>query len=184
MEAVKPSVDSQKLFRHRLYAFTFDMFMIALTSKLVMFTYTSFIKSYFYQLRYQVQESLNANLSLIHFSVLMTVFFSYHFVSFYTSEGKTLGKMMFGLRVYSPTQPRMVLSMSECFKRTLGYTVCYATGFFLFALPLIRSDRRGLPDFFSQTEVTFEDYFNQHLLNAEEKAALVKDQLDLFNQAA
>src|SRR5690606_4450194 len=126
------------------------MFMVGLTSKLIMFTYTSFMRAYFYQLRPHVQESLTANLSLVHFSVLMTVFFTYHFVSFYTSEGKTLGKMMFGLRVYSPTQPRMALSMSESFKRTLGYTVCYVTGFVLFALPLLRQDRRGLPDFFSQ----------------------------------
>lgn len=175
--------DKSQLFKNRIYAFTFDMFMVGLISKLVMFTYTSFLRSFFHQLRYQVQDTLASGLPAIHFSVLMTVFFSYFFVSFYTSEGKTLGKMMFGLRVYSPTQPRMALTLNESFKRTMGYLVCYATGLFLFALPLVRSDRRGLPDFFSKTEVVFEDYFIENILPASEKV-IEQDQMDLFDTAA
>lgn len=184
MEVAKPQVDQQLLTRHRLFAFTFDMFMIAMTSKLVMLTYTSFMRSYFHQLRYQVQESLVSGLPVIHFSVLLTVFFSYYFISYYTSEGKTLGKMMFGLRVYSPTQPQVALSMSEAFRRTMGYLVCYVTGLVLFALPLLRKDRRGLPDFFSKTEVTFEEFFNQHVLSDQDRESLEREQLDLFDHAA
>lgn len=184
MELVTSSVNKQQLFRHRVYAFTFDMFMVGLTSKLVMFTYTSFLRTFFHQLRFQVQDTLAKGVPLIHLSVLMAVFFSYFFISYYTSEGKTLGKMMFGLRVYSPTHPRTALTLSESFKRTMGYLVCYVTGLFLFALPLVRSDRRGLPDFFSNTEVTFEDHFNSELLPQSERDQNERDQLDLFDTAA
>tara|TARA_R110000868_G_scaffold175888_5_gene413121 strand:+ start:1933 stop:2484 length:552 start_codon:yes stop_codon:yes gene_type:complete len=183
MEIAKPQQDSQLLFKHRVYAFTFDMFMIGLTSKLVMLTYTSFLKNFFHQLRYQVQDSIAAGLPVVHFSVLMTVFFSYFFLSLYTSEGKTLGKMIFGLRVYSPQKPEIHLGLGEAFKRTMGYLVCYATGLFLFALPMLRNDKRGLPDMFSNTEVVFEEFFEAHL--APQSATNDdQDQIDLFDQAA
>lgn len=184
MEIAKPQQDRQLLFRHRVYAFTFDMFMVGLTSKLVMLTYTNFLKNFFHQLRYQVQESIASGLPIIHFSVLMTVYFSYFFLSYYTSEGKTLGKMIFGLRVYSPAKPQMQLELGESFRRTLGYLFCYATGLFLFALPMLRKDRRGLPDFFSNTEVVFEEFFEAHILSKKDQADIQKDQFDLFDEAA
>lgn len=182
MEIAKPTQDLKLLSKHRVFAFTFDMFMIGMTSKLIMLTYKSFFTSFFYQLRYQVQESVANGLPVVHVSVLMSVFFSYFFISYYTSEGKTLGKMIFGLRVYSPTKPDLHLSLGESAKRSLGYLVCYATGLFLFVLPLLRKDQKGLPDFFSNTEVVFEDFFEQHLID---QAVLEdEDQFDLFDEAA
>ncbi|MBH47557.1 MAG: hypothetical protein CME71_05255 [Halobacteriovorax sp.] len=183
MEIAKAQQDSQLLFKHRVYAFTFDMMMIGITSKLVMLTYTSFLKNFFHQLRYQVQDSIATGLPVIHFSVLMTVFFSYFFLSLYTSEGKTLGKMVFGLRVYSKEKPELHLGLGESFRRTMGYLVCYATGLFLFALPMLRKDRRGLPDMFSSTEVVFEDFFNEHIMKGADKVS-DREQIDLFDEAA
>lgn len=165
-----------------MYAFIFDMFMIGLTSKLVMFTYTSFLKTYFHQLRYQVQDSLISKMNVVHVSVLMIVFFSYFFASMFTSEGKTLGKMLFGLRVYSPSKPALTLTLGESFRRSVGYLVCYTFGFFLFAVPLFRADRKGIPDFLSETEVTFEDHFMENILPLSESEN--SDQLNLFDSAA
>ena len=183
MELVTSAINKQQLLRHRVYAFTFDMFMVAMTSKLVMFTYTSFVRSFFHQLRFQVQDSVARGIPLVHMVVLISVFFSYFFISYYTSEGKTLGKIIFGLRVYSPTSPQMNLSLGESLKRTMGYLVCYVMGLFLFALPLVRSDRRGLPDMFSNTEVTFEDHFMSEILPESERNR-ERDQLELFDSAA
>tara|TARA_R110002049_G_scaffold237190_5_gene410281 strand:- start:146 stop:694 length:549 start_codon:yes stop_codon:yes gene_type:complete len=182
MEIAKPTQDLKLLSKHRVYAFTFDMFMVGMTSKLIMLTYRSFFTSFFYQLKYHVQQSVVAGLPVVHLSVLMAVFFSYFFISYYTSEGKTLGKMIFGLRVYSPAKPEIHLSLAESAKRSLGYLVCYVTGLFLFALPLFRKDQKGVPDFFSNTEVVFEDFFEQHLVDV--KADDDEDQFDLFDEAA
>ena len=174
--------------KKRFYAFFTDLFIIGLLQKTLVYSYITFVNETFTQAPIAVKRSLLGNVGDLRLSTLLFTFFSYFLVSYYMGHGKTIGKTIFNLRVLSHEGPETELSFMEAFMRTLGYTTCYATGSFLFGIVLLRKDRRGLPDMFSQTEVITEEEMDLHLLEIkEEQSRLDKEsalkenaQLDLF----
>ncbi len=173
--------------KKRFYAFFTDLFIIGLLQKFLVYSYITFVSETFIQAPLAVRQSLLSNVGQLRLSTLLFTFFSYFLVSYYMGHGKTIGKTLFNLRVLSHEGAQEELSFMESFMRTVGYTTCYATGSFLFGIILLRSDQRGLPDFFSQTEVITEEELE--LIQEEERlkqAALEREsseesnQLDLF----
>lgn len=69
------------------------------------------------------------------------------------SNGKTLGKFIFNLKVTTQNSKNQKLGFKECFLRTAGYFFCYGLGIILLAIPYIQEDGRGIPDWCSGTEV-------------------------------
>lgn len=143
--------------KKRFYAFFTDLFIIGLLQKFLVYSYITFVTETFIQAPTSVRQSLLGNVGQLRLSTLLFTFFSYFLVSYYLGHGKTIGKTILNLRVLSHEGPEEELSFMEAFMRTVGYTTCYATGSFLFGIVLLRQDRRGLPDFFSQTEVITEE---------------------------
>jgi uncharacterized RDD family membrane protein YckC len=170
--------------KKRFYAFFTDLFLIGLLQKAIIFSYVSFINQTLYQAPAIVRSNLTSNVTELKISTLIFTFFSYFLISYYMGHGKTIGKTVFNLRVLSHEGEAEELSFMESFMRTLGYTTCYVTGSFLFAIVFLRNDHRGIPDFFSQTEVITEEEFTlyQEELHQEQIALNQKEdlQLDLF----
>lgn len=179
----------------RVYAFFTDLFFIGLLQKVLVFSYVNFVNEVFHQVPLKVKANLLGSLSEMRIQTLVFTFFSYFLVSLYLGHGKTLGKTLFKLRVLSFEDDPAELSFMESFMRTLGYTTCYVTGalnpvlpLLLFGLPTLRKDRKGIPDFFSQTEVVTEKEYEEFLMRKEEelleaqKEVEVEEdlQLDLF----
>jgi uncharacterized RDD family membrane protein YckC len=173
--------------KKRFYAFFTDLFIIGLLQKFLVYSYISFVSETFIQAPFAVRQSLLGNVAQLRLSTLLFTFFSYFLVSYYMGHGKTIGKTLFNLRVLSHEGAHEELSFMESFMRTVGYTTCYATGSFLFGIVFLRNDQRGIPDFFSQTEVITEEELELILEQEKlEELALQKtddnegDQLDLF----
>lgn len=105
------------------------------------------------------QYLLTSQMHKVELSVISVVFFGYFFLSYYMGNGKTPGKILFRLRVVPTDNPTQLLTLSESFKRTVGYFFCYITGFVLFALPYFNKNRDGLPDLFSSSQVLTEEQY-------------------------
>jgi|GEM_PF-3572688 len=181
----------KKKLKKRIYAFGTDLFFIGVIQKVIVLSYVSFINENFNQAPMRVKSSLLGNLGELRLSTLVFTFFSYFLLSYFLGHGKTPGKTLFNLRVFSHEGDPKELSFMEAFMRTVGYTTCYVTGSFLFFIAIFRKDARGIPDFFSQTEVYTDEEFdvliNELKLKEEEREAFSKipidqnsKQLDLF----
>lgn len=153
---VKSSSDPIIL-KKRTYAFTLDLFFIAVINKAIMYTYINFLETFFYQLPISFQMNINGQLAKANGISIMIIFWGYFVLSYYMGEGKTPAKMLFGLKVHSPHSSDNHLSFKASVLRTSAYFICCFTGVFLIAIPFLRRDKKGLPDWFSNTHVVTED---------------------------
>jgi uncharacterized RDD family membrane protein YckC len=147
------------ILRRRTFSFFVDLFCILLTTKLLMASYMSYLKTFMYLMGEKSQYLLTSQMHKVELSVISVVFFGYFFLSYYMGNGKTPGKILFRLRVVPTDNPSSLLTLSESLKRTMGYFFCYITGFVLFALPYFNKNRDGLPDLFSSSKVLTEEQY-------------------------
>ena len=139
--------------KDRSYAFFTDLFLIAIINRAVMFTYANFLRTFFYQMPYSVQKNISEKMIEMNTISFLIVFWAYFLLSYYLSEGKTPGKIMFHLKVQSPHTNEGHLSLQSCIMRTLGYFISMPTFFALLAIPYFRKDKKGIPDLLSNTFV-------------------------------
>ena len=170
------------ILRRRTFSFFVDLFCILLTTKLLMASYISYLKTFMYLMGEKSQFLLTSQMHKVEFSVISVVFFGYFFLSYYMGNGKTPGKILFRLRVVPTETPMQLLSVTESFKRTIGYLFCYLTGFVLFAIPYFNKNRNGLPDIFSGSKVLTEEDFKamqQEFKKETEEVAKAGTQMEL-----
>lgn len=154
----------------RFYAFNVDLYAIIFLHKLGLYSYISFINTSFEHAPGNVKRALLGNIDQMYISTFMFTYFSYFLVSFFLGHGKTLGMTFLNLKTVSHEGSPKDLSFMESFMRTLGYTVNYLLVFTPFLINLVRKDNKGLPDFFSQTEIMTEKEFlhYEHTLKVEQ----------------
>ncbi|MCO4794728.1 MAG: RDD family protein [Bacteriovoracaceae bacterium] len=185
--------------RKRVYATTLDLFFVGLINKALMFTYLNFMKSFYYQLPFSFQYKLENGIVNISTLSLFVVFWGYFMMSYYWGEGRTPGKMLFGLKVHSMNfkyHGQYHLTLAESFKRTAGYFFCYLSFGLLYGIAFLTPDRKGLPDWFSNTMVVTDDqmsfidghYFPPHSEQILAMGAFVSgeklpEQLSLFEES-
>lgn len=145
--------------RRRTFSFFVDLFCVLLTTRLLMASYISYLKTFMYLMGERSQYLLTSQMHKIEFSVITVVFFGYFFLSYYMGNGKTPGKILFRLKVVPTDNPLELLSFKQSLKRSAGYIFCYLTGFVLFTLPYFNKDNAGIPDMFSSTNVLTEDEY-------------------------
>jgi len=143
------------LLKKRTFAFTIDLALILILNKAVVLSYTNFIRTIFYQLTTHTQQKILTSYDLFQLSTLWIVFWSYFILSYYLGEGKTPGKIIFGLQTFSQ-KINTGLTLTESLMRTMAQFFCIATGFFLLALPYFRKDNKSLADIISNTWVAEE----------------------------
>jgi uncharacterized RDD family membrane protein YckC len=102
---------------------------------------------------------------------LMSLTFAYFSLFYFLTNGHTMGKSFFGLRVKNEDDSEITLNQS--IYRALGYFTCAMTGSFLFALPFIRKDEKSLADVFSGTFVASDKVSER--VGTEFQLALVKE---------
>lgn len=144
---------NEAVLKDRSYAFFTDIFLIGIINRAIMFTYANFIRTFFYQMPYSVQKSINDKMFEMNTLSFLVVFWGYFMLSYYLSEGKTPGKIIFHLKVQSPHTHEGHLSLKSCMMRTLGYFVSLPSFFALLAIPYFRKDKKGIPDMLSNTFV-------------------------------
>lgn len=142
------------LFKQRIFAFLCDFIAIAIISKSLIHTYIYALKKVFHLFTYKQQFLIMSNLELIHIGVFSITYISYFIFNLYASNGRTLGKMIFNIRIVSQDGNKITLLKS--FQRSIGYYVCYLSSFLLFIIPFLKKNYLGLPDIFSKTHNIFE----------------------------
>ena len=155
--------------KKRFYAFNVDLYAIIILHKIGIFSYINFISQSFEYAPSPIRRALLGNIDQMYISTFMFTYFSYFLVSYYLGHGKTMGSTCFELRAVSHEGSPKELSFMESFMRTLGYTVNYLCIFTPFLINLVRKDSKGIPDFFSQTEIMTEKEFlhYEHTLKAQ-----------------
>jgi len=143
-----------QLIRLRLNAFCFDVVLVALLVQGINFTYINFLKTFFYLIPSSIQRELITKMGDVTLINSFIIYFSYFTLSYYLSEGQTLGKMVFRLKIQNKNNEAPTLWQS--FLRPLMQVVCIASNFTLFLIPLVRKDLCGITDWISQTTVGFE----------------------------
>ena len=173
------SKHSKNFMRKRVLAFCVDLYAILIIKVMMTLAYTSFFKSFFFQLPAYKQKQMIEGIQWLDLLTTPIVFFTYFVLSYFSGEGKTIGKLMFKLTVVRPDLKNDYFpTIKEALMRTLGYIVCYMTLGVLFLLPFIRKDRKSLSDIFSNTSV----WSDQELYDALREGEMSKDnviQLDL-----
>jgi uncharacterized RDD family membrane protein YckC len=102
--------------RPRINAFLIDLMMIKVIYYASIFSALLFMTDLNINWRYQDFVNIKSN-SLASLYLIFTMYFS---LSLYLGNGKTLGKLVMGLKVYS-MEGSKELSFKESFLRSLGY---------------------------------------------------------------
>lgn len=168
-----PLIRPEALFHKRVSAFTIDIIAILLSTKLLVLSYSLFIKNFAYPLAYSLRFELPRLEAYLDAITLLGLYGCYFFLSIYLSQGKTLGKSLLGLRVISKEQPG-VIEWWQALSRTIGYYACYFSGLVLFLLPLTNRSQFGLSDWISSTQVISEKQW-------EEMQAFKNTQVDRYH---
>ncbi|MBP9680580.1 MAG: RDD family protein [Bacteriovorax sp.] len=145
------------LLKKRVYALTMDLFIIVITNYFLMASFTNFLKTVFFSFPLHMQLFLIHRLGALSSITLMSLTFAYFSVFYFVTNGRTLGKTVFGIKV--ATYDKREMTIVQSMKRALAYFFCAMMGSFLFALSFFREDQKSLADLFSQTKV---DYDQKH----------------------
>lgn len=142
---------AQSTLRRRVNAFIVDLLLISMIRSICLYSYLSFMGKYFSAP--VVDYDFFSNLFILGNFLTIVIFMGYFICCYYMGNGKTLGKLLFKLRVQSSKTNDSNLSLNECFLRSLGYLFCYLNFFILFLVVFVTKDEKGIPDWISSTMV-------------------------------
>jgi uncharacterized RDD family membrane protein YckC len=138
----------------RVYAFTTDLAIIVITNYFLMAAFTRFVQTIFFHFPIRTQLFLIQKMQMMTSVSLLSLTFAYFSLFYFLTNGHTMGKTLFGIKVQSPTGE---ITLKQSILRSLAYFTCAITGSFLFALSYIRKDQKSLADVFSGTTVALDD---------------------------
>jgi uncharacterized RDD family membrane protein YckC len=141
------------LLKKRVYALTTDFFIVVLSNYFFMASFINFIKAVFFHFPIRAQLFFIQKLGMMSSVSLLSLTFSYFTIFYFVTNGQTMGKMLFSLRVVSPNGE---ISLPEAMKRSMAYLTCATLGSIFFALSFIRKDEKSLADLFSNTTVIYD----------------------------
>lgn len=139
------------ILKKRVYALTTDLAIITTCNYFLMAAGKSFIHTMFFHFPINFQLMLIDKMEVMTSISLMSLTFAYFSLFYFLTNGHTMGKSFFGLRVKTEDGSEMTLNQSMY--RAIAYFTCAMTGSFLFALSFIRKDEKSLADVFSGTTV-------------------------------
>ncbi len=178
---MKPEIS---ILKKRVYAFTSDLGIVVVVNYFMMAAFHQFIQTVFFHFPIKAQLFLINKLAMMTSISLMCLTFAYFSLFYFMTNGRTMGKSLFGLQVKNPNGEELTLNQSML--RAIAYFTCAMTGSFLFALSYIRKDEKSLADVFSGTTVGV-DVTEEKATGTEFKMALMAaDEVkeDEFNKAA
>lgn len=178
------------ILKKRVYAFTTDLGIVITVNYFMMAAFNQFIQTVFFHFPFKAQMFLINKLAMMTSISLMSLTFAYFSLFYFMTNGRTMGKSLFGLQVKNADGEELTLNQSML--RAIAYFTCAITGSFLFALSYIRKDQKSLADVFSGTMVGIDSTdekvkgteFAMTLVQAKETVCAEEVKKDDFNQAA
>ena len=144
-------MEKDAILKKRVYALTIDLAIIVGTNAFLVASFNHFIRTVFFHLPTKMQLFLIAKTSYMTSVSMLSLTFAYFSLFYFLTNGRTMGKMIFSLKVTNTDDSEMTLP--QAMLRATAYLVCAFTGSFLFALSYIRKDQKSLADIFSHMEV-------------------------------
>lgn len=157
----------------RVIALGIDFMTIGLIKSSLHGAYAIFVTDFLAPLNGHKQMSLIEGNLNVHILSFILVYWCYFFYTTYIMSGKTLGKMAMGLRIINEDfvkQPQVMHyepSIEAAIKRSLGYVMCYLSFGTFFVLNFSSEDKRGLPDYVSNTRTVSDLWLAQMLEHKE-----------------
>ena len=142
------------ILQKRVYAFTTDLAIITLSNYFMMSAANRFIQTVFFHFPIKFQLLLINKMEVFTSISLVCFTFAYFSLFYFMTNGHTMGKSLFGLRVENSDGSELTLQQSIA--RSLAYFTCAMTGSFLLALSFIRKDEKSLADVFSNSLVVLD----------------------------
>jgi uncharacterized RDD family membrane protein YckC len=161
------------ILKKRVYAFTADLGIVVVTNYFLMAAFSQFIHTVFFHFPFKVQLFLINKMAVMSSISLMSITFAYFSLFYFVTNGRTMGKTLFGLQVKNKDGSELTLQQSML--RAFAYFTCAMTGSFLFALSYIRKDEKSLADVFSGTMVGV-DVFEEKAQGTEFQLSLLEAQ--------
>lgn len=183
-------LENDKIFSKRLFAFGIDMATVVTINTAINSAYALFISNFYFVLTNNQQDHLIFGHWGLQWSVTMTIFWTYFIFCNYTLEGKTFGKMAMKIRtiddqfLFNKSQMDYTPSIRQSLKRTFGYFVCYISFGTFFSFPLFSEDKRGVPDFFSQTRSVSDEWLDGMLAHKKFESDVILINISSLEEAA
>lgn len=173
-----PSLPTRKAtLKRRAYAFIVDLYAIVFINKFMAFTWNSAVNNFISNLAFGKYEAAKRITSGIETISLPIIIASYFFFSYYLNDGRTFGKMLFNLKVYSNNKNSQ-LTVLEALSRSVSY-ILYSYFFYLpFIINFLRKDMKSITDYVSQTTVMSDE--EHSILESLEEDTSAVHQLDMF----
>lgn len=141
------------ILKKRVYALTTDFFIVVVSNYFLMASFTNFIRTVFFHFPLRAQLFLIHKLAMMSSVSLITLTFAYFSIFYFVTNGRTIGKTLFGLKVISSEGE---ITLKQSMQRSFAYFSCAMFGSFLFALSFIRKDDKSLADVLSGTTVVYD----------------------------
>lgn len=164
--AIELSAPKPELFK-RSIALGIDFFTILLLKTMTHTTYALFINEFMAPLGDAHKSNLMEANTTVHLSTFMLIYYAYFLFNSYVLSGKTLGKMALGLRVVredyinNMSEKNYELTLRDCFRRATGYLLCYLSFGTFFIFNFSSEDKRGLPDYISNSRTVSDKWLYQ-----------------------
>lgn len=156
-------IEEDKIMIRRIYSFIVDIFTIMLFNTAINVSYAVFVKDFLYLLNKDQQFFMTSSLST-QVATFLIIYVSYFFYSQYVMDGKTLGKFVFKLTtvrddfVFRFEDQNYTPTILQAWRRTIGYLGCYLSAGIFFLFSFMSEDKRGLPDYLSQTRTVSDEW--------------------------
>ena len=154
--------------KNRINAFSIDITFIIALNMAFLNAFKNHFELITAHLHSVTSTSFNLYYPVVDALTTVIIFLSYFTLSFYFSNGQTIGKKIFKLKVHSRFD--MQISIIDSLARAIGYLICMFSLYSLFLIPFFRKDKKGIPDWFSQTFIEDESLLFSKIIEQPLKA--------------
>ncbi len=171
-------------------ALVFDIATIAFLKTLLHSAYLVFVSEFLSPFSYLIKKELSSPNMGLHILIFAIVFISYFFISGLLLEGGTIGKKIMGLKVVNndfiqnPRNEDSSLLITQSLKRSIGYLACYLSFGTFFVFHFSSEDKRGLPDFLSNTRTVSDEWLIQMSEHKEFEAEVITIDIGSLDKVA
>jgi uncharacterized RDD family membrane protein YckC len=183
-------IQNDKIMQRRVYSFITDFSVVMLLNTAVHVSYSVFVKNFMFVLNIKQQGHLIANNLPVQLSIFMLIYTTYFFYSMFVLNGQSVGKMVFKLKtvtdnfIFEENQKDFTPSASQAWRRTFGYIACYLSFGTFFLFSFMSEDKRGVPDYFSQTRTVSNEWLEGMIAYKEHNRHEVKIDIVSLDKAA
>lgn len=159
-------IENDNITQKRIYSFMIDFSIIMLLNTATHVAYSLFVSNFMFVLNMKQQNYLTSQNMPVQLAIFMLIYTTYFFYSMYILNGQTVGKIVYKLTtvadnfVFDEDVKDHTPTLSQAWRRTFGYLTCYFSFGTFFLFSFMSEDKRGAPDYFSQTRTVSNEWLS------------------------